>query len=294
MNKLFIVLPFVSLFAIALHAETPSPAYWKMAPTPPMGWNSYDSFGDNVTEEEILANARYQQEHLLSHGWKYVVVDYRWYDPGAHDNNPNGRAGAKLAADRFGRLVPAPNRFPSAAAGKGFKPLADRLHAMGLKFGIHVMRGIPRQSVKANTPIEGSDFKAADAANTANICPWCPDMFGVDADKPAGQAWYDSILRQYADWGVDFVKVDDLSSPYAKRRNRGDPPGDQPLRPRHRLQHLARRDPGERSGARRDACEHVADLRRLLGQLGFAQPQLRPARRMARDMPDPVTGRTPT
>ena len=152
---------------------------------------------------------------------------------------------------------------------------------MGLKFGIHVMRGIPRQSVKANTPIEGSDFKAADAANTGNICPWCPDMFGVDADKPAGQAWYDSILRQYAAWGVDFVKVDDLSSPYSKRRNRGDPPGDRPLRPRHRLQHLARRDPGERSGARRDACEHVADFRRLLGQLGFAQPQLRPARRMA-------------
>ena len=122
MNKLFIVLPFVSLFAIALHAETPSPAYWKMAPTPPMGWNSYDSFGDSVTEEEILANARYQKEHLLSHGWKYVVVDYRWYDPGAHDNNPNGRAGAKLAADRFGRLLPAPNRFPSAAMARDSSP----------------------------------------------------------------------------------------------------------------------------------------------------------------------------
>ena len=113
--------------------------------------------------------------------------------------------------------MPAPNRFPSAADGKGFKPLADQIHAMGLKFGIHVMRGIPRQSVKANTPIEGSEFKAADAANTGNICPWCPDMFGVDAAKPAGQAWYDSIVRLYAAWGVDFIKVDDLSSPYSTR-----------------------------------------------------------------------------
>jgi alpha-galactosidase len=69
--------------------------------------------------------------------------------------------------------------------------------------------------VKANTPIEGSPFHATDAANTKSICPWCPDMFGVDATKPAGKAWYDSILRLYAQWGVDFVKVDDLSQPYS-------------------------------------------------------------------------------
>ena len=143
MKRILIALSFISFIALTVRAETPPPTYWKMAPTPPMGWNSYDSFGDSVTEEEILANASYQKEHLLAHGWKYVVVDYRWYDPGAHDNNPNGRAGAKLEADRFGRLLPAPNRFPSAADGKGFKPLADQIHAMGLKFGIHVMRGIP-------------------------------------------------------------------------------------------------------------------------------------------------------
>jgi alpha-galactosidase len=201
--------------AAALAAGGAQPAHWKMASTPPMGWNSYDSFGDSVTEAEILANARYQKEHLLEHGWKYVVVDYRWYDPGARDNNPNGRAGAELSADRFGRLLPAPNRFPSASGGKGFKPLADQLHAMGLKLGIHIMRGIPRQAVAAAAPIESSGFTAADAANTNSLCSWCPDMVGVDATKPAGQAWYDSILRLYAEWGVDFIKVDDLSSPYA-------------------------------------------------------------------------------
>ncbi len=199
----------------AAHGDAIAPGYWKWAPTPPMGWNSYDAFGDSVTEEEIMANATYIQEKLLSHGWNYVVVDYRWYDPGAHDNNPNGRKDADLTMDANGRLLPSPNRFPSAADGKGFKPLADRLHAMGLKFGIHIMRGIPREAVAEKLPIEGTNFTADEAANEKRGCSWCPDMWGVDATKPAGQAWYDSIFRLYASWGLDFVKVDDLSSPYS-------------------------------------------------------------------------------
>ncbi len=188
----------------------------KIALTPPMGWNSYDSFGDNVTEGEVMANARYLAAKMQPFGWDTVVVDYRWYDPGAHDNNPNGRRGAKLAMDAFGRLLPAPNRFPSAADGGGFKPLADRIHALGLKFGIHIMRGIPRNAVKANLPIAGSDYTARAAANTNDRCPWCPDMFGVRGNTPAGQAYYDSVFDLYASWGVDYVKMDDTSSPYHK------------------------------------------------------------------------------
>jgi hypothetical protein len=185
--------------------------------TPPMGWNSYDAFGDSVTEAEVLANARYMKDHLASHGWKYVVVDFRWYDPkptGDDSRLNKDRLNAELAMDEFGRLIPAPERFPSSADGKGFKPLADKIHAMGLKFGIHVMRGIPRMAVKANVTIEGGKEKAWDASSFS-LCSWCPDMFGVNMSVPAGQAWYDSILRQYASWGVDFVKVDDLSQPYS-------------------------------------------------------------------------------
>jgi len=184
-----------------------------LALTPPMGWNSYDAFGDNVVESEVLANARYIADKMQPFGWDTVVVDYCWSDPGAHDNNRNGRAGAALAADKFGRLLPAPNRFPSATEGAGFKPLADAVHAMGLEFGIHIMRGIPRQSVNAKTPIEGSNFTAADAAKTDDKCDWCPDMFGVSSNA-AGQAWYDSCARLWASWGVDYIKVDDLSRPY--------------------------------------------------------------------------------
>lgn len=182
--------------------------------TPPMGWNSYDGYGDSVTEAEFRANAKAVAERLKPHGWQYVVVDYCWYDPAAYNNQPNEHAGAKLPMDSYGRLLPAVNRFPSAEGEKGFKPLADEVHAMDLKFGIHLMRGIPRGAVAANTPIEGSSFTAQDAGNTRDRCSWCPFMYGVRADTPAGQAWYDSIFRQYAAWGVDFVKVDDLTSPY--------------------------------------------------------------------------------
>ena len=197
----------------ALHAEA-TPQYWRWAPTPPMGWNSYDAFGDSVTEAEVLANARYLRDHLLAHGWNTVVIDYRWYDPAADSGSLKKALGRPLAADEFGRLLPAPNRFPSAADGRGFRALADRIHALGLKFGIHVMRGIPRQAVRANTPIAESAFRAADAALTASTCEWNPDMYGVDGASPAGQAWYDSLLRLYAGWGVDYIKVDDLSQPY--------------------------------------------------------------------------------
>jgi hypothetical protein len=182
-----------------------------------MGWNSYDAWGTSVGEAETLANARYMRDHLLAHGWRYVVIDARWYDAvSSYDDRQltKERAGAKLAADRFGRLMPDEKRFPSAAGGAGFKPLADQLHAMGLRFGIHVMRGVPRQAVKGATPIEGSTFTAADAGNPKNHCSWCPDMFGV-RNTPAGQAWYDSAFRLYAAWGLDFIKVDDLSVPYS-------------------------------------------------------------------------------
>ncbi len=201
-------------------ADQPSkPAHWNWASTPPMGWNSYDAWGSSVTEEEVLANARYMQEKLLTHGWQYVVIDFRWYDAvSSYDDRAlnSERAGAKLFADGFGRMLPATNRFPSAVGGKGFKPLADQIHAMGLKFGFHMMRGIPRQTVIANAPIEGSSFSAADAGDTNKICGWCPDMYGV-RDNTAGQAWYDSCARLWAAWGLDYVKVDDISSPYRKQ-----------------------------------------------------------------------------
>jgi hypothetical protein len=114
--------------------------------------------------------------------------------------------------DGYSRLMPAENRFPSAAGGQGFKPLADYIHSLGLRFGIHIMRGIPRQAVHAATPILGTTATARDIAHTNSICPWNTDMYGVDASKEGAQAYYDSLFALYASWGVDLVKVDDIAA----------------------------------------------------------------------------------
>ncbi|MFG3019743.1 glycoside hydrolase family 27 protein [Streptomyces sp. NPDC048254] len=182
---------------------------------PPAGWNSWDCYGTTVTEEEVLANAEFMREHLLPHGWDTVVVDIQWYEPTAraHGYNPD----APLVLDAHGRQLPAPNRFPSAAAGAGFGPLAGRVHGMGLRFGLHIMRGIPRRAVEAKLPVLGTEFTAADVADTDSVCPWNSDNYGLDHDHPGAQAYYDSQVAQFAAWGVDFVKADDMLFPYHER-----------------------------------------------------------------------------
>lgn len=182
-------------------------------PTPPRGWNSWDCYGTTVTEAEVLANARFLAEHLLPHGWDTVVVDIAWYDPAAKAHGYND--GVPFTMDDHGRLVPDPVRFPSAAGGRGFGPLAEQVHALGLRFGIHVMRGIPRQAVAASVPILGAGgATAADVADLTNVCEWNPDNVGLDHGHPAAQAYYDSTAALYAQWGVDFLKVDDMLWPY--------------------------------------------------------------------------------
>ncbi len=185
-----------------------------LAPTPPMGWNSWDSFGPSVREGEVKANADAMATKLAKFGWQYVVVDIEWYQPKAKSHGYIARG--EVTIDQYGRFVPSPNRFPSAANDAGFKPLADYVHSKGLKFGIHIMRGIPREAVEKNLSIKGTKFHAADVADKTNVCKWADmeDTYGVDMSKPGAQAYYDSIAALYASWGVDFVKADDMSSPF--------------------------------------------------------------------------------
>lgn len=177
--------------------------------TPPKGWNSWDVYGASVTESEVKENAAYMAENLLSHGWEYVVVDIQWYEPTADSSHYH--AFAELTMDEYGRLLPAENRFPSAVNGVGFKKLSEYVHSLGLKFGIHIMRGIPRQAVHLNVPIAGTNSRARDIAHANSICPWNTDMYGIDMAKEGAQAYYDSIFKLYAEWGVDFIKVDDIA-----------------------------------------------------------------------------------
>jgi alpha-galactosidase len=180
------------------------------SPTPPMGWNSWDAYGPTVAESEVKANADYMASKLKKFGWKYIVVDIRWFVENDKSGGYN-QTDPIFVLDEYGRFTPALNRFPSASGGKGFKPLADYVHSKGLKFGIHIMRGIPVVAVKKNTPILGSEARAADIYTPEGQCTWLRDMYGVVAGKPGAQEYYNSLFQLYASWGIDFVKIDDLS-----------------------------------------------------------------------------------
>jgi hypothetical protein len=189
-----------------------------------MGWNSYNCYGSAVHEDEVKANADYVAAHLKPFGWQYIVVDFLWaYDnpPGSLIGNPfqsrleDGSYIPWLAMDQWGRLLPDVNKFPSAFGRAGFRPLADYIHSQGLKFGIHVMRGIPRQAVWARSSVWGAKGVTADQiADTSSTCPWMNHMYGLDMSKPGAQEYLNSLLDLYAQWGVDFIKVDDISRPY--------------------------------------------------------------------------------
>lgn len=195
----------------AAYGQTKDFHQW--ATTPPMGWNSWDCFGPTVVESEVKANADYMAKNLKKSGWEYVVVDIRWYvgndkAHGYNETNPD------YVLDEYGRFQPAVNRFPSAAGGKGFKPLADYIHSKGLKFGIHIMRGVPVEAVKRNLPIMGSKATAKDIYSTELQCKWLKDMYTVVAGREGAQEYYNSLFKLYAGWGIDFIKIDDLSRPY--------------------------------------------------------------------------------
>jgi alpha-galactosidase len=225
-KKVFTVATLICFSWLNIHAQTA-----KIAATPPMGWNSYNCFGSAVHEDEVKENALYMAKNLKQHGWEYVVVDFLWsYDnpPTSHIGNPyqkrlqDGSYIPWLTMDKWGRLLPQPTKFPSAFGGKGFKPLANYVHKLGLKFGIHVMRGIPRQAVWAKSPVLGAEGITADmVADTNSTCEWMNHMYGLDMNKPGAQAYLNSLLDLYAAWGVDFIKVDDISRPYHEKEIEG-------------------------------------------------------------------------
>lgn len=182
-----------------------------------MGWNSWICYGTSVTEQEVIATADYMSAHLLDYGWEYITIDAGWYAPGMvtleqyEDSHPD------QLIDEYGRLVVDTLKYPSAISGAGFKILSDYIHSKGLKLGIHIMRGIPVQAFERDTPIKGSRYSARDIADTVHVCEWYHGFYGIDMSKPGATDYYDSIFDLYQEWGVDYVKADDLLSPsYAR------------------------------------------------------------------------------
>ncbi|MEP7093951.1 MAG: glycoside hydrolase family 27 protein, partial [Flavobacterium sp.] len=216
-NKIALVLGIV-LVSVSSNAQTKKTfkngEFKQWAQTPPMGWNSWDCYGSTVEEHEVKANADYMVKNLKKFGWEYIVVDIRWFVENDKAGGYN-QTDPRYVIDQYGRYQPALNRFPSAKDGQGFKPLADYIHKKGLKFGIHIMRGIPKKAVEDKMPIKGANGITADQIYTTALqCEWLKDNYTVLADKPGAQEYYDSLFELYAQWGVDFIKIDDLSRPY--------------------------------------------------------------------------------
>lgn len=209
---------------VAIIGACTLPLFAQVSQTPPMGFNSYDCLNFTASEAEMKAIADTMAKKYLSYGWQYVCIDWCWSFPcpgvttctqgqpwqSWNGTNGNPTAATRLKMDAYGRLMPDTVRHPSAAGAQGFKPLADYIHGKGLKFGIHVMRGIPRQAVYDNTPIYGTSYRASQAANTADTCTWLNHMYGLNFGNAAAQAYINSILTMYASWGIDYIKIDDL------------------------------------------------------------------------------------
>lgn len=213
--KILSILFILVLLSVCGNAKNPQKkSIGKLAQTPPMGWNSYNCFGGNVTEAEVKANADYMDKNLKQFGWEYIVVDFLWYcdDQNSWQKFANRRPHQYI--DEFGRLIPSVKLHPSSEGGNGLKPLGDYIHSKGLKFGLHIMRGIPRQAIAGNTPIKNSTAKAAEIANLSDTCIWYGGLTGVNLTREGGQAYYNSLFELYAAWGVDYIKVDDIVFPY--------------------------------------------------------------------------------
>ena len=221
---LSVVVALLSVMSLLAQQDVAKFRTWAM--TPPMGWNSWDCYYSSVNEELTMQNARYMVEKdLVRYGWEYVVVDIRWYanhpskGGGNYNQDNNGRS-ADCVLDEYGRYLPSPVRFPSCMVdgrNMGFKAMADSLHRMELKFGIHIMRGMPKFILDNPSAyrLKGSEETAWNQvyASTTPACTWLKDNLTV-RNNEYGQLYYNSLMDLYAEWGVDFIKVDDLSRPF--------------------------------------------------------------------------------
>jgi alpha-galactosidase len=135
-------------FASLCNAQTES-----LALTPPMGWNSWNKFGCEVSEDLIRQTADAMvSSGMKDAGYQYVVIDDCW----------------QVGRDKDGNIIPDPKHFPS-----GIKALADYVHSKGLKFGIYSDTG-------------------------TKTC----------AGRPGSRGYEYQDARQYASWGVDYLKFD--------------------------------------------------------------------------------------
>src|SRR3954447_23571515 len=107
MKLAFRILLFLIISLSTLHAQTANESH---APTPPMGWNSWDSYGRSINEQQVRATADWMAKNLKKYGWNYVVIDEGWYVLNPKDDPKTYR----FALTPDGRYLPDEARYPSA------------------------------------------------------------------------------------------------------------------------------------------------------------------------------------
>jgi len=180
----------------------------QQSPAPFLGWNSYNCYGTHINEKLVYENLDAFVAKLKPSGYEYFVLDagwYRHYDLKKGEIWPTDGDKVNLTIDEYGRFIPSEVYFPN-----GFQAIIEKAHNHGIKFGLHLMRGIPREAVEKNLPIKGTEYFARDIADVNDICSWSILNYGVDMDKPGAQEYYNSVVELMADWGVDFIKYDDI------------------------------------------------------------------------------------
>jgi hypothetical protein len=111
-------------------------------------------------------------------------------------------------------MVTDETKFPPSGATNGIQVVANYVHSKGLKFGLYVTPGISKQAVAQNTAIEGTPYHAQDIATTTAEKNYnCKGMVGIDYTKPGAQEFVNSWAKQFASWGVDYVKIDGVGTP---------------------------------------------------------------------------------
>lgn len=206
-NSLVSCMGFLALFLIITIGNLGAQSSGKSS-SPFLGWNSYNCYGTHINEKLTWENLEAFIQKLKPYGYEYFILDAGWYrhyelKPG--EIWPTDGDKAILSIDEFGRFVPSPVFFPN-----GFKAIIDYAHKNGVKFGLHLMRGIPREVVEKNLPIKGTKYVARDIANVKDTCSWSVLNYGIDMDKPGAKEYYNSVLELLAGWGVDFIKYDDI------------------------------------------------------------------------------------
>jgi hypothetical protein len=204
LHNLFLTILISYVFILQSRAESNK----DLAATPPRGWNSFDSYGVYLHDRAARENLEAFEEKLKPYGYNYFVIDAGWFGEFELKEGtmiPAEKHAEDVNINKYGLLQPSNTYFPN-----GLKPIIERCHELNIKFGLHLMRGIPRKAYRLDTPIKGSEYSARDIADTTSICRWNHQNYGIDMDKPGSQQFYNSLVNQMADWGVDFLKYDDI------------------------------------------------------------------------------------